>query len=108
MRKIYIYVITTHLNNKKYVGASCRPDERFKSHIHCLRRGKHPNNLLQTDFDLYGEVFSHEVVCEKTQYRSESEEYKWMIQLKTYDERYGYNFKDWSMRAIRREKGLFP
>ena len=103
-----IYVITNNANGKKYVGCTGRAARfRFEEHMKCLRGHLHKNKEMQEDYDLYGpEVFTYEVVDQKLHLHQESEERAWMIKLKTYDERYGYNNKDPMMNRIRREHGL--
>ena len=42
-------------NNKVYIGETIRGELRWKEHLRDLRGNRHPNKLLQEDFDKYGE-----------------------------------------------------
>ena len=44
-----IYKITNNKNGKIYVGQSQNVYEREAEHFVALRRGKHPNKLMQKD-----------------------------------------------------------
>lgn len=96
-----IYVIKNTINNRVYVGRSSQPETRWKAHIAKLRRGCHPVEDLQFDFDQFGEdVFDFkiiEIVDPKNSYKT-YKEYKWMQKLRSTDRATGYNYND--MRAI--------
>lgn len=96
----FIYRIFNFANCKSYIGSSKFPVLRFRQHMNLLKRGKHPNNELQNDFDKYGDVFVLSVMCKRTKFRSESEEYAWMKKLMTYDNHYGYNTHDPAMQYL--------
>lgn len=97
-----IYTITNTVNNKKYVGCGNTP-YRFQKHLYRLRTHRHSNKALQNDFDKYGEsAFVFEVIREGTF----ADERAMMIELKTYDEHFGYNNLDPGMKKVRREHGL--
>lgn len=82
-------------NNRVYVGRTTKPRERFKQHRNHLRAGTHPCELLQEDFRTYGEIFfEFEIVEQRENFNRTNREGEWMIKLKTYDKRYGYNYKD--------------
>lgn len=101
-----VYVLTNRMNGKKYVGSSHHSYYRMKQHIYALKRNDHPCKNMQEDFNKYGDCFDLSFVDLVTSSREKSEEYKWMIKLKTYDERYGYNYADIVMNPIRKEHGL--
>lgn len=97
-----LYTITNTVNHKKYVGCGNVP-HRLLRHKYALRAHRHSNKALQADYDEYGEsAFVYEVLREGT-FKDERE---MMIELRTYDEKYGYNYVDPGMKKIRRENGL--
>jgi len=50
-----VYRIRNLENNKAYIGETIRGELRWKEHLRDLRGNRHPNKLLQEDFDKYGE-----------------------------------------------------
>ena len=50
-----IYQIKNLENNKVYIGETIRGELRWKEHLRDLRGNRHPNKLLQEDFDKFGE-----------------------------------------------------
>ena len=50
-----IYSIYCKATDKYYVGQSLDIEERLKYHLSRLRNNKHKNELLQSDFNKYGE-----------------------------------------------------
>ena len=95
----YIYVITNNVNQKKYVGRTKNPENRFKAHMFALKSRAHYNKLLQMDFDKYGEeAFSMEVVDYGNNLRMGFHETRWITFLQTYKEEYGYNTKEPSVK----------
>lgn len=50
-----IYAIRHNVTGRVYVGSSAAPIKRIRSHLNALRRGKHNNSAMQSDFDLYGD-----------------------------------------------------
>lgn len=102
----YIYTITNTENGRIYVGITERPKFRFHEHMKVLKRNAHTSVLLQEDYNKYGEqCFRMDVVDETDQLLNDKER-EWMIRLKTYDERYGYNCYDIMMNPVRRANGL--
>jgi len=53
--KTGIYKITNTNNGKVYVGSSIDIDNRLRSHLSNLKRGKHHNKQLLEDFNTFGE-----------------------------------------------------
>lgn len=105
----YVYKLTNSKNGRVYIGMTSRPEQRFKMHISQLKRRTHPCALMQEDFDKFGEdAFSMEIIEEFVWEGAQriTPEREWMIRLKTYDERYGYNFNDWMMNPVRKANGL--
>ena len=97
-----VYTITNTVNNKIYVGCG-NAWYRKEKHFYNLRTHRHTNKPLQEDFDKYGEsAFKFEILRKGTF----ADERALMIELQTYDERYGYNSVDPGMKKIRRKHGL--
>lgn len=93
--KTIIYILKNNANGKIYVGNTRQFKERSYSHLNNLRKNRHINKSLQEDYNLYGEKAFEFLIVEETflgfGFRKEQE---WMIRLKTYDPKYGYNDKD--------------
>ena len=89
-----IYAIQHNKTKRIYVGSSVNAKKRYLSHMTSLRNHKHPNKLMQEDFDAYGEDYSLFLLEEIKEYSNRSKEYEWMHKLGTYDPEVGYNFKD--------------
>lgn len=105
--KEYVYVLTHVQTGKKYVGRTTHPELRRISHFSTLNTGHHSCKALQYDYDHHGHELKFEVICENMRNGREFDtEKKMMVQLKTYDERYGYNTNDWAMNPIRKANGL--
>jgi group I intron endonuclease len=54
---IGIYCITNNRNGKKYVGQSVDVSRRIHQHFSQLRKGEHPNEAMQKDFNTDGHFF---------------------------------------------------
>jgi len=57
-----IYMILCLGNDYRYYGETINLSARLRSHKSLLRRKIHPNNLLQTDWNLYGESLFYFVI----------------------------------------------
>ncbi|HJG97322.1 MAG TPA: GIY-YIG nuclease family protein, partial [Romboutsia timonensis] len=58
-----VYSITNMKSDIVYVGESFNIEERWMSHIDELKKGKHHNKRLQTDWNIYGkENFKFEIL----------------------------------------------
>lgn len=91
-----IYLLRNTENGKVYVGGTSQFSSRKKLHINNLRANRHPNTMLQEDFNKYGEksfVFQRIFETDKNLTRTNLE-HAFMVALKTYDAAYGYNQKD--------------
>lgn len=103
----YVYVLTHVPTGKKYVGRTIHPELRRISHYILLNTGHHKCKQLQSDYDNLGHELKFEIVGENIRDgRNFDSEKKLMVELKTYDERYGYNTNDWAMNPIRKAHGL--
>lgn len=99
----YVYLLKNNKTKRIYVGRTCCPEMRFKEHMGQLRNNRHKNELMQSDFNQYGETsFAFEIVDEGENITRKGIEGGWMLKLKTYDKQYGYNYKDpfvWSNKG---------
>ena len=54
--KFNYYQIINLINNKVYIGITEKTcEERWKKHIYLLKNNKHPNWLLQEDWNNFGQ-----------------------------------------------------
>ena len=100
-RDITIYAIQHCQTGRIYVGRTSQLDQRLKAHFQSLRNNTHPNELMQSDYNQYGddyEVFVLEVVENAYPIKRDAE-FKWMDKLNTGDQRVGYNYKDHHFKA---------
>ena len=91
-----IYAIQHRQTGRIYVGRTASLDQRLKAHFLALRSNSHPNELMQSDYNEFGEdyeIFILEEVENKYPLRRDAE-HKWMETLGTGDERIGYNSRD--------------
>lgn len=103
-----VYVMTFLPTGKKYVGKTTMPlANRLSSHLWRLKHGNHPSKELQADFNAYNgkkDDFTIEFVAWQVLQRGQhmDKERQLMVDLKTYDVRYGYNSQDSSMQRLRK------
>lgn len=91
----YIYLLKNEVTKRGYVGRSYRPDYRYMQHINSLKAKRHTNEQMQRDFEDYGEKsFSMEIVESAETFTGKGIEGKWILKMKSFDRRYGYNYKD--------------
>lgn len=100
-----IYAITNLITRRTYVGRSAAaPPHRVKQHFKDLRRKAHIVELMQEDFDKYGEEsFAYHYLDAFDDAEAKRMEVFMMKVLRSQDPRYGYNYKDragTSQRAI--------
>ena len=88
-----IYCSRNNVTGRVYIGMTQNPQRRFEQHLSALRGRKHKNELMQEDFDRYGSVFSLEILDTDARCQEHAEQ-KWILKFKSYDKRYGYNYKD--------------
>ena len=100
----YIYLLKNKETGRVYVGRTSYPEKRFQIHMSALRGRRHDNELMQADFDMYGESsFEMEIVEERDTLNRSGLEGAWMLKLRTYDKEFGYNYKDpfvWSNKGF--------
>lgn len=86
----YIYAIINIVNGKIYIGATRNIEGRYLEHTKRLRERAHSNELLQSDYDLYGDWnfrFKVLATCEEEELGNLEIEYI----IKNDSVRYGYN-----------------
>ena len=60
-----IYGIRNKKTKRIYIGRSKNVEERIRNHLYAVRNGKHSNELMQKDFDAYGEKsFEFVEICD--------------------------------------------
>lgn len=100
----YIYLLKNGETGRIYVGRTSYPEKRLQMHMSALKGNRHDNELMQADFNEYGESsFDFEIVEERESLSRSGLEGAWMLKLKTYDKEYGYNYKDpfaWSNKGF--------
>lgn len=93
--KNVIYQIKNKINDKSYIGSSCRFTERKNTHLASLRKNKHDNRLLQNSWNKYGEQNFEFIILKEFENISRDELYlienEYVQKLKTTDRNYGYN-----------------
>lgn len=87
-----IYMIKCKINNKVYIGQSKNIKKRFSDHRSALNRNNHYNDLLQNDWNKYGQCsFEFSLIKECEEYELNKLENKYINEYKSYDKKSGYN-----------------
>lgn len=92
-----IYVIKNTVTNRAYVGSTnaALKTARPQKHLSALRSNRHIVELMQEDFNKYGEAsFSVNYLGDYSGQELKRMEIFMMQVLRTKDPRYGYNYKD--------------
>ena len=89
-----VYAIQHNVTKKYYIGSSSNVRTRFQHHLACLRRGTHPVEDMQQDFDIYGDDLTLYELEEITNFGERKKEYEWMAKYKSNIRGEGYNYKD--------------
>lgn len=90
----YVYELKHETTGKAYIGISHNPKRRLNQHLCLLRRGRHPVEDLQTDYNKHGEMFSFRILEEVLSIDKRSREFAWQLKLRTLERHRGYNYKD--------------
>lgn len=98
MQQTIVYALQHNVTKRIYIGSTQRGQWRIHDHIRYLRQGKHKNELMQEDYNKYGEDYSfYQLDVIPTTYER-YREYFWMNYFNTYDPEFGYNNKDQSKK----------
>lgn len=91
-----MYAIQHNVTKRVYVGSSSNLKERLKAHMRMLRGGRHIQNLMQEEYDRYGEDYTFYLLHEGDMNKREmlEIEYLYMTVFKSRDPRFGYNLKE--------------
>lgn len=96
-----VYAIQHKTTGRIYVGSTKRQDitDRIMQHIWKLRRGEHPIELMQEDFNRYGENYDFFSLGEYREYADNKDvmkqkEYDYMEKFGTDNPAVGYNYND--------------
>lgn len=84
-----VYTITNKITGRTYVGKTSRrfPPARIAKHFEALRSNRHKVEMMQDDFNKYGEDSFDELEGDRM-------EVFMMKVLRSQDRRFGYNYKD--------------
>lgn len=96
-----VYAIQHKGTGRIYVGSTKQKDisNRIMQHIWMLRRGEHPIELMQEDFNRYGENYDFFSLGEYHEYADNKDvmkqkEYDYMEKFGTDNPAVGYNYND--------------
>lgn len=90
-----IYALKHNPTGKIYIGCSRNVERRIHQHLVQLKSGNHPVELMQADFNTYGNDFSYYVLFEAfAAYDAFLMEKHFMSLLETRNPSKGYNYKD--------------
>ncbi len=94
--EITIYALQHCRTGRIYVGRTKDLTGRIYSHLRALASNSHPNELMQRDYNDYGDDYELFVLAktEDTYPDMRDAEHYWMEKLNTGDPRIGYNYKD--------------
>ena len=87
------YAIQHNITKRIYIGSSDSIKYRIQTHLSALRHGKHPIELMQKDFNDYGEDYSFYLLKADTWWSNPVEK-KMQYMFQTGDPQHGYNYKE--------------
>ena len=103
----YIYEIFNDITQRRYIGLTQNPQERWKAHMQLLKNHKHTAENIVADYIRYGEDrFSFRLLdIAKTKEEGLDKEAKYMRKYQTYSDEFGYNGLDsrWSRSGFSRK-----
>ena len=92
-----VYTITNKITGRTYVGKTSRrfPPARIAKHFEALRSNRHKVEMMQDDFNKYGEdSFVVHYLDSFDELEGDRMEVFMMKVLRSQDRRFGYNYKD--------------
>lgn len=89
-----IYAIWHEGTGRVYVGVSCDPVKRYDQHVGALRHGKHPVELFQMDYNLFGKELTLVILETINSKQERRKEFKRQTRLRSLDPKHGYNYRD--------------
>lgn len=89
-----VYAIQHLVTRKIYIGSSANVEQRYATHLSQLRKGTHPVEDFQQDYNEHGEQLRLAILDEIADKWELDKEYEWMDLYETYKRPYGYNYKD--------------
>jgi len=97
-----IYKITNQINGKIYIGQSKNVYERKAEHFTALRRGKHPNKVMQRDWNKNNRGFRFDVIewCSLDQLNSK-EEY-WIKEYNSIEKGYNQGWVPYKRKQLKK------
>ena len=101
-----IYMITHLPTGRKYIGSSHNVEARIKSHLYALRKGTHPVEDMQADYDRFGEKYSYAIIGEINDKSEDHKEYDCMMEFHSHLQSQGYNYKDMRRPRITTEEEI--
>ena len=96
LTRAYIYAIKHNKTGRVYVGETRNIEKRISAHLSCLRTGKHSVQLMQDDYDKYGEDYTYYLLFDGDTDRAHlmAMESAFMLALNTISADVGYNYKE--------------
>ncbi len=103
-----VYSLSINVNGvkKRYIGSTISFETRVHQHLCKLLGRRHTIEQMQSDFDANGRQVLIGILAFTNLGRQHKLEHEFQVKYKTYDERYGYNYKDPALRAYRSAAGL--
>lgn len=89
--KIGIYIIRNLENGKVYIGQSTDLMRRLREHKRMLKKGEHPNVLLQRSYNAHDGRFSFKVIEECDESALDEREVYWISYYDSMNRAHGYN-----------------
>lgn len=116
---VYVYAVQHNKTKKMYIGTTKDVRKRYEQHITNLRSGIHKSDLMQKEFDEYGEDYSIYILEEIKNAKERVDihgftrtkrlvtEVEWMKRYNTITN--GYNAQDYvAVKMIEKDKNSFP